>query len=385
MTGLRNILARFAAMLLLATITGSLSSCIQPPLRLPAQELKIDVEARVTNMELVWGIDVDWEKDWYYGWDDQDTKIFGPIGYPEPQSYEVRRYFLGEKPHVKHSQVDAFTIEDPHFRRNYMFGYYDILLWSNIRNAQDEQTVVIDEKDLDQVTASTTISRSINLKGADEKPTALFNQPDVFYSTYPRDIYISRNTSDYDYYDENEKVWVKKIHSELTPLVYIYLVQIVVLNNNGIVRGTNGNCAISAFAPGTVVNDGHTFYAPCLVYFGSRMKKDLDYNGKKVDIIGAKFTTYGLCDMEGYHFGASPQYSGSRADLPNYLYYDLELASGKVVSMNALITEQCQAQSHGGIITVVIDAKDIVDSGGEGSAFNPTVDDYENLEFEIPM
>lgn len=385
MTRLGNISARFAAMLLLAVIAGSLSSCIQPPLRLPAQELQMELDVKLSNMEFVWGTKVDWEKEWYYGWDETDTKVFGPLGYQMPQSYEVSRYYLGEQTGAKHSNVDAFTIEEPRFRRNYLFGYYDILLWSNIRNEEGEQTVIIDEKNPDQVTASTTISRSIKLNGADEKPTALFNQPDIFYSAYPRDVYISRNTADYDYYDEKEHVWVKEIHSDLRPLVYIYLVQIVILNNNGIVRATNGNSAISAFAAGTVVNDGHTFYGPCLVYFGSRMKKDLDYNGKKVDIIGAKFTTYGLCDMEGYSPGMGPEYKGSRADLPNYLYYDLELASGKVVSLSSEVTEQCQAQSHGGIITVVIDAKDIVDPGGEGSAFNPTVDDYEDLEFDIPM
>lgn len=386
MTGTKRIFAHIAALLLAFAAVGSLDSCIQPPLKLPAQEVIVDMPVVITDLEIVWEIDPEWKKDWYYGWDKTDEEIFGPLEYPDPFSYEVRRYFLGPEPGVKHSTKDSRTINTTSFRDHYQFGYYDMLFWSNVYSPEEAQVLTIDESDLDEVTASTTITRSISLKGQDNPANALYNQPEIFYSAYPRDIYISHYKEDYDYYDEKEGVWVKKIQATLTPLVYIYLVQVIMLNNDGRVKDVSGDCAISAFASGTSVNSGHTFNDPCMVYFNARMKKDLDYKGANVDIIGAKLTTFGLCDMDRFQEGSGAGYKGTRAELPNFLFYELRMASGAVVPMSADVTDQCLAQSHGGVITVIIDCNDIVDPGGEGgNIFNPTVDDYEELEFEIPL
>lgn len=371
------------AALLMAVL---LTSCIEPPLKLPAQEVIVDMPIVITDLEVVWDIDTEWEKEWYYGWDAIDETIFGPLEYPDPFSFEVRRYFLGPQMRVPHTQVDKRTINSTHFRDKYQFGYYDMLLWSNIYSSEGVQVVTINEDNLDEVTASTTVTRSIRLKGETGPANALYNHPEIFYSAYPRDIYISHYPEDFDYYDEQEHLWVKKIKTTLTPLVYIYLVQVILLNNDGRVVDVSGDCAISAFSSGTSVNTGHTFNNPCMVYFNSRMKKGLDYKGTTVDIIGAKFTTFGLCDMEGYTKGTGPIYSGSRTELPNYLFFELKLASSSVVAMKTEVTSQCLNQCHGGVITVIIDCHDIQDpGGGGGNIFNPEVEDYDELEFEIPM
>lgn len=364
-----------------------LSSCIYPKLRLPAQEVIVDMPIVITDLELVWGIDPQWKDTWHYGWDETDDLIFGNWEYPTPRTYEVRRYFLGDTPGVKHTNVDPFTIDRTTFRRTYSFGYYDMLLWSNIYSPEGEQVVTIDESNLDAVTASTTITRSISLKGADAKATALFNQPEPFYSAYPQAIKISHYKEDYDYFDEKTGVWVKKVKADLTPLVYIYLVQIILTNNDGRVKGVSGECAVSAFATSTNVNTGHTANEPCMVYFNSRMKKGMDYNGQTVDIIGGRFSTYGLCDMDGYRYDTRTQYTGSRSELPNYLYYELQMASGNVKTFRAEITDQCQAQCHGGVITIIVDAGTITDEdpGKGGSIFNPVVEDYEEIVVDIPM
>ena len=59
---------------------------------------------------------------------------------------------------------------------------------------------------------------------------------------------------------------MKKIDTELKPLVYIYLVQIVLLNNDGRIKGINGNAAMSSMASLTNVNTGHTGNLPTVVY-----------------------------------------------------------------------------------------------------------------------
>lgn len=366
------------------------SSCIEPPLKLPAQDLIVDLPLVITDLDVTWNLDVDWRAKWYYGWDNRDRELWGEIAYPEPTNYEVRRYFVGPEPRAPHTAEgrDAFTIYGNTFRRSYQFGYYDLLVWSNIDSKDQTQVVLIDESDLEDVKATTTVTRSISLVPRNEgRATALYNQPEIFYSAYPRDIYISRYPEDYDYFNEDERVWVKRVSCTLTPLVYIYLVQIILYNNNGRVRGISGDCAISAFSSGTSVNTGHTFNNPCMVYFNTRMKTNLPVENRTADIIGGKLTTYGLCDMDGYVSGSRAQYTGSRGELPNYLYFDLVMSGGSVQTLSADVTKQCQAQSHGGVITVEIDCNELDNPSedGSGSLFNPKVEDYEELEYDIPM
>ena len=367
----------------------TLMSCIEPPLRLPAEEVMVDLPIIVTDMEVVWNIDTDWQAEWHYGWDEIDRDLWGDITYPQPTRFDVRRYFLGNEPHVPHTQVDAFTVTGNSFRRTYEFGYYDMLLWSLIDSKTNTQVVLIDEDDLDNTYATTTVTRAINLSRSDDKLTALYNQPEIFYSAYPRDIHISRNFDDYDYYNEEEHVWVKHINCTLEPLVYIYLVQIIIFNNeDGRVKGINGDCAISNMSSKTNVNTGHTLNSPCMVYFNTRMKKNIEVDGRRSDIIGGKLTTYGLCDMDGYSADTRAQYHGSRKELHNILQFELQMSGGSIQTIGADVTEQCQRQCHGGVITVYLDAGSIdnpTTEGGQSSIFHPTVEGYDELEYDIPM
>lgn len=375
---------------LVAVMLSVLQGCIEPPLKLPATVVVVDLPMVIADLDIVWNIDVDWKAHWHYGWDSTDVKQWGEITYPRPTRFDVRRYYLGNQTRVPHSKPDAFTIADTTFRRTYQFGYYDMLIWSLIDSKTLTQVVTINEDDYDNVIASTTVTRAISLSRAeDANPTALFNQPEIFYSAYPRDIHISHNIEDYDYWNEKEQVWVKHINCTLEPLVYIYLVQIILHNNDdGRVKGISGDCAISAMASGTSVNTAHTLNAPCMVYFTSRMKRDKYVNGERVDIIGGKLTTYGLCDMDGYYADSRAAYQGSRGELPNYLYFDLLMSGGSVQTQRVDVTKQIQSQCHGGIITVEIDASQVDDphgEGGDGSLFHPTVEDYDKLDYDIPM
>lgn len=375
------------------------SSCIEPPLHLAAQELLVQMETQLTDLELVWNVDVDWKTEWHYGWDADDEAIWGKIGYTDPNGFEVRRYFTGQQTGVPHTQVDGFSVAGKSFRRTYEFGYYDLLLWSQIENPEFQQVVEIDDKDLNEVTATTSVTRSVSVGKAqlmktradeeeNEKPVALYNQPEIFYSTYVPSVYISRDTKDYDYYNEAEGVWVKRINCTLQPLVYIYMVQIILCNNDdGRVKSVTGDCALSAFANGTSVTTGHTNNKPCMVYFNTRMKKDLQVNGSRVDIIGGKLTTFGLCDMQGYGVYRQPQYQGSRTDLPNLLYVELNMSGGSKQALKFDVTDQVRSRCHGGVITIWLDCSELdnPEEKGEGSIFHPTVEDYENLDYDIPL
>ena len=377
-------------------VAFGITSCIEPPLHLPGQNMELQIPQVETDLEVIWDVDVDFQTDWYYGWDLKDDSIWGSIGYTMPTSFEVHRYYKGDDPYAKHTTDEAFSIRTTRFRRYFQFGYYDMLFYSDIDSKDGTQVLVLNET-LDSVTATTTgtrgISRSIleHSRSNEADPSGvigLLNQPEIFYSAYPENIYISRDLSDYEY-DPVENIYIKHIETKLRPLVYIYLVQFILYNNeDGRIKGINGNAALSSMASSTNVNTGHTGYKPALIYFNTRLKKNQEVNGQKCDIIGGKLTTFGLCDNEPFTRSGA-LYAGSRSNLRNYLYYDLIWQDGQVKTYEFDVTDQCHAQAHGGILTVWIDCSKLTPPdplpSGTGSLFVPTVEDYDEVFWEIEI
>lgn len=372
-------------------------SCIKPELHLTGQEVYTHWPEVHTDLRIIWNADADWEKDWYYGWDAEDQRIWGDMGYPTPSSFQVRRYYTGFDASARHGDTDAFSVRANSFRRFFSFGYYDILVWSDIESADGAQVLLIDEQP-DEVTATTTGTRGMSLMATKiedsqvmEQPpgvVGLRNQPEIFYAAYPEDIYISPTLEDFQY-DPGEDMYIRRIQTRLQPLVYIYLVQIILKNNDGRIQGINGQAAMSSMAGGTSLNTGHTNNQPSVIYFNTRLKRDKSVNGIPCDIVGGKFTTFGLCDMEPATRAGSA-YTGTRGSLNNLLFFDLLFNNGVVKTYSADVTAQCQSQAHGGIITVMIDCQNLELPGennenGAGSLFLPTIEDYEDVFWEIEM
>ncbi len=378
-------------LLLLTVLLGINTSCIQPPLHLPGEDVMAYKPEIQVDLNVIWNTDTTWKKKWYYGWDDTDRQLSGEQGYVMPTNYEVRRYYLGTQKETAHTKEgkDAFTVFENSFRRTFQFGYYDLLVWSNIDSSDGTQVLLVDESDIDSVGATTTVTRGIVRSKAESSVVALYNRPEVFYSTYEPGFYISRNTADYDYYDEKENVWVKRMQATLRPMVYIYLVQVILRNNDGRVTGVTGDAALSAMASGTCVNTGHTDNKPCMVYFPVRMKNGISLNGETVDIVGGKLTTFGLCDMAGWQQDSSPLYAGSRTDLDNRLYVTLRFSNGTEQTYDVVVTDQCRTQCYGGVITIDIDCGKLTppspDSQDSGNIFVPTVEDYKHVDYDILM
>ena len=65
-----------------------LGSCTpEPPLHLyDAQEVTFDLPIVDLDLKVYWdyetafGLDYDWEAEWYYGWDEEDRRIYGVLG-----------------------------------------------------------------------------------------------------------------------------------------------------------------------------------------------------------------------------------------------------------------------------------------------------------------
>lgn len=380
--------------LYIIALLGLVTSCIEPELNLPGQDLAVELQVAQTDLHVVWDNDVQIDHEWYYGWDLKDDSIWGGIAYPIPSSYEVFRYYKGDNPQAMHTSADMFTIYTNRFRRYFQFGYYDILLYSNIDSKDGTQVVVISEQG-DSVIATTTgtrgLSRSIldaTRVGDDDTPIGILNQPEIFYVAYSENVYISPDLNDYEY-DPVENVYIKHIETELRPLVYIYLVQFILTNNdNHRIKGINGNAAISSMAASTNLKTGHTGNKPTFVYFNTRMKEDVMVDGKRCDVFGGKLTTFGLCDNEPYTRSGT-HYSGTRGNLNNIVYYDMVWDNGQIVTYQADVTDQMQRQAHGGIITITVDCSQLTppedEPSGGGSMFIPTIEDYDEVQWEIEI
>lgn len=51
----------------LAAVMMAASSCtIEPPLHLPAETVVVDLPIVITDLEVVWDTDVDWQSEWFY-------------------------------------------------------------------------------------------------------------------------------------------------------------------------------------------------------------------------------------------------------------------------------------------------------------------------------
>ena len=385
----RHNLNRFVFSLMLSLL---LASCIKPDLH----EMPLKEEPTI-QMELEMAIETEVSTDWDFGWDTPLDPTWETPTFEAPNEFQVRRYYNGENPEAPHTEVESFAIQGTSFQSRFHFGYYDLLFWSEIESEDGSQVVVIQE-DKDAVIATTTgtggLTRSVSqLIAADELIEtdgiiAMKNQPEVFYSAYTKEVYISNNPSDYNY-DEKTNTYSKVIKSSLRPVVYTYLIQIVLLNNDGRIKDVNGNGAISGMASAKDLMTGLTNSTPTVVYLTTTMEHDKEYDGKKCDIIGGKFNTFGLCD--------------GRSDLSNHLLFDLVFDNGAVKTFAVEVTDQLQEQTQGGVITLTIDCGEVEkpdppkpdepvepDDPDEpeeplptsGSLFVPTIEDYDDVIWE---
>ena len=78
--------------LLLFLATFSITSCIEPPLHLPGQEMKIILPQVDTDIDVAWDVHTDVQVKYHFGWDETDAALWDSLEYPMPKLIEVRRY-----------------------------------------------------------------------------------------------------------------------------------------------------------------------------------------------------------------------------------------------------------------------------------------------------
>lgn len=365
-----------------------LTSCERTPLNLHYDgHVEFDMPDIEVDIDVLWAYDVgyDWRSEWTYGWDDTDRKVFGELGYREPDAFNIRRYYLGNTMHKPHTAVESFFVEGKKFRSKYQYGYYDLLAWNDIYAPDMVQSLVFDETTtLDSVMAFTNIS---TLSSRYQAPVYehSFNQPEELFSGYERDMHISDRLEDYDSYDPETRTFFKKMEMQLLPVSYIYLTQVRLHNNSGKVVGTEGEANLSGMARGVTLNSGRAGKDVVSVHYNVRFKEGctIKDTGEKVDIAGGRCLTFGIPNQNSSRVSRAEDVQDR---VKHYMDVDLMFYNGMDSTIVFDITDQVRKRYRGGVITIDLDMDTIpVPTRPGGSGFDAVVNEFDEENFFIDI
>lgn len=375
----------------------------EPPLHLHHGGTDITTDVPVVDLDLnvIWDYlfaydtEYDWQAEWLYGWDDTDIALSGKIGYTEPQSFNIRRYYNATSPLAPHTSPFRNHIEGKFLSAKYDFGFWDILAWNDILTSDGIQSIRIDEETTyDYVTAYTGQSMIPAMYSA-PRYTRAFYQPEELFAGYEKGLEINSNLDGFTF-DPERNCWVKHLDMTLQPVTYIYLVQVILHNNNRAgrkVTGIDGVSNFSGMARSVNLNTGVTGSEAITVNYNVRMKFDRKTQKQEtVDIIGGKLLTFGIPNLNPYKL-STRAYSESlakveAADKGNHHYVDvtMQFQNGKDSTLVFDVTNQVRRLYRGGVITIDVDMDKVpLPYRSGGSAFDATVKDFEERQWEFDM
>ncbi len=346
---------------------------------LPIVELELDV---YWNYEIAYGINYDWRAEWFYGWDEIDTEIFGEQGYVHPEIFNLRRYYTGDQQYGPHTSVLASTVHGYTFEGTFHWGYWDLLAWNEITTPDGIQSLLFDETTtLEYVTVSTNKSMNSSRYQAPKFPQS-FYQPEPLFAAYAQGIEINKELEGFKY-DEQKKVWVKKIDMLLEPRTYIYLTQVILHNNGGRITGVDGSANLSGMARSVNLNTGVAGSDAITVHYNVRFKNNCAKNGESVDIAGGRLMTFGMCNVNGSRVGMSGRTGEvvTRVDdgIRHYMDVTMQFNNGMDSTFVFDVTEQVRRRYKGGVLTVELDMDTVpTPKRPGGSGFDAVVKDFED-------
>lgn len=403
----------------------------EPPLHLyDAQEVElnqpiIDLELDVYwDYELAFGIEYDWKLEWFYGWDDEDRRLWGELGYTAPTIFNLRRYYTGDEPKAPHTGVISNTIEGTHFQERFDWGYWDILVWNQITTLDGVQSLIFDEQTtLDSVVAFTNMSMHPSRYQAPQY-TRAFYAPEPLFTAYDEDVQVDRKLTGFTF-DPERNVWFKQLSMVMRPITYIYLTQVILHNNRGRVTAIDGSANLSAMARTTTLNSGRAGDDAITVNYDVRMKRNVNLtpysyeeeaqpaqspiapkkpkkpiklinpkdpitpaasrkaSTEVVDIIGGRLMTFGIPGHQANVISRADEVSDRYR---HYLDVDMIFNNGKDSTLVFDVTDQVRKRYKGGVITVELDMDTVpIPNRRGGSGFNAVVLEPDTITHVIEM
>ena len=400
MTNVRNnrTLAKIQIILGLSMFLLMNSACERKDLFLRVDQTQIQVELFDISLDLLWGID--WQAEWQYSWN-ESISTYGQIGYSQPELIKGTIYNVDPATNKRFSSFFKIFDKDGGRLSLTAGSRYDMMFY----NFGTEWTSFHQSEDFETYTASTRASSNsswIRTRAENEfsempsdKSYIDYNQPDELFGTLVTGLEINEDPSSYETeYDEDGNIrYVYKIDANLRPYSFIYLFQIIVLNNNdgkgNRVTGARGLTA-TGLSQGVDLFSRKTFNSTISIT-SEDIKPMQNHSNVRLadgstvenaDIMASRMLTWGLPGINPLE-NTKARTRAVEYD-QNYLGIGLTLRNGYTFTITQNITDQMHEKPAGGVITIYIDANDIPEDLLEkkqqtsGGGFNASVTDWEN-------
>ena len=374
------------------------SACERKDLFLRVDQTQIQVELFDISLDLLWGID--WQAEWQYSWN-ESISTYGQIGYSQPELIKGTIYNVDPATNKRFSSFFKIFDKDGGRLSLTAGSLYDMMFY----NFGTEWTSFHQSEDFETYTASTRASSNsswIRTRAENEfsempsdKSYIDYNQPDELFGTLVTGLEINEDPSSYETeYDEDGNIrYVYKIDANLRPYSFIYLFQIIVLNNNdgkgNRVTGARGLTA-TGLSQGVDLFSRKTFNNTISIT-SEDIKPMQNHSNVRLadgstvenaDIMASRMLTWGLPGINPLE-NTKARTRAVEYD-QNYLGIGLTLRNGYTFTITQNITDQMHEKPAGGVITIYIDANDIPEDLLEkkqqtsGGGFNASVTDWEN-------
>ena len=393
-------IAKIQIILVFAMVLLFGNSCERKDLYLRVDQTQISVEMYDIRLDLLWGID--WETEWQYTWN-ESVSDFGTIGYTKPELIKGTIYSVDRTTGKRFNSF--FKIFDSNGGRVSLTAgsVYDMLFY----NVGTMYTTFYQSDDFMTCTASTRMSsqtswvRTRAESENSEMPDTVknykdCNQPDELFGSLATNLTISEDPSTYEKeYDEyGNMTYIYKVDAALRPYSFVYMFQIVILNNNfdgkgGYFTGAKG-ITVTGLSQGVDLFTRRTFentisvstdnVKPLQNHDDVRMEDGSII--ENADILATRILTWGLPGI----VPIETTKAGTKAiELDkNFIGIGLTLRNGYTYTVTKDITEQMHEKPAGGVITIYIDAaevpQDVIDQRPQstGGGFEAQVQDWAN-------
>ena len=308
--------------------------------------VRLSVSFKNPDLDLLWG--EDWKTDWQYDWDSSDT-TYGTLGYSTPEIFKGTIYNLDANTGKRYSNFFKLFGLNENPATLPSGGKYDMLLY----NTDTENIIFQASDDFEKYTASTTITPfGFDSLGV---PYKHLDEPDELLGALVTGVDLSKPSTD-----------SMEIDVELNPYSIIYLIQVVILNNDDDQEmqaiGASG-ITITGLSQGVDLFTRKTFDKTILITTEDIKPLQNHANVRledgtvveKADILAARMLTWGLPGINPME----PTKYGSKAAVVNQNFIGIEvtLRNGRPYTVSYEITEQLRNKPAGGVLTVSVDLK----------------------------
>lgn len=284
----------------------------------PVDQIELTVAFNTASLEGLWG--ADWENKLQYDWDETDS-TYGTLGYSEPENIKGTIYNIDTRTGERYSHFfKVFGLKDSTYSL-YSAVKYDMLFY----NFGTDSILFNQSEDYKTYTAqANNLGRTDELQG-----------------TFMTGVEFAPYQS-------------SKLEVDLEPYTYIYLLQIIIKNNqDNRITGADA-LTLTGLAKGTNLFTRTTFADTVSITTGdikplknhSEVRLEDGTTVQQAGIMAARILTWGL--------------PTTTAPNRNDLIITLTLQNGQTKTLTRDITTQLQQHPKGGIITVSLDAAEIL-------------------------